>query len=182
MNIVTVSKRKRPAGCGRWDGYQLGTDTYGSWVFTPAGSIFYSDDDHGHLGSCEVARDDRGRGRHSLLLLPRDQWFVACWALGAEYVVSIDIATPPRRTGPNWTFTDLELDPFLHQDGTFGVEDEDEFQTACKSGLITDAERAAAMHAVQDLRLTLTAPGQPFVKNGLQRLNLAIQLGMEPLA
>lgn len=65
-----MSKRKRPHGCGRWQGYLLGTDSYGTWVFTPAGSTFTSDDGAGGLRTCEVAQDADERGSHSLVLFP----------------------------------------------------------------------------------------------------------------
>ncbi|MGI8868836.1 MAG: Tn3 family transposase, partial [Mycobacteriales bacterium] len=33
--------------------------------------------------------------------------------LDADHVVSVDITTPPVRSGSHWSFEDLELDPFV---------------------------------------------------------------------
>lgn len=77
MEIISVRKVKRPIGWGRWQAYVLDADEYGTWTYTPAGSIFTSDDGSGVVSTCEVARDADGRGRHSVLLLP-------CGSLGAS--------------------------------------------------------------------------------------------------
>lgn len=181
MDIVTVWKRKRPKGWGNWRAYDLGSDAYGTWVFTPAHSIFTSDDEVGNPGSCESAQDSQGRGRHAVVLLPTDAWYVAHWVLDAEHVVSVDISIPPTRNGLHWEFQDLELDPFLLQDGTFGVEDEDEFEDACTAGLITEDERAAAERAVDDLRIEFSSPDSTLVEAGRRRLADAVLLGIAPL-
>ncbi|MFZ7089354.1 hypothetical protein [Curtobacterium sp. RRHDQ10] len=81
-----------------------------------------------------------------IVLLPHAAWFVAHWVLGSEYVVHVDIATPPRKSR-------AELDPLLQRDGSFIVDDEDEFAVACAAGLISDTERGAALLAVESLRI-----------------------------
>ena len=180
MDVITVQKCKRPQGTGTWAAYVIDTDAFGTWVFTPAHSIF-SSQDGATTGSCEVARDSEGRGRHSLLLLPARGWFVAYWVLDADHVVSVDISTPPQSFGSWWRFEDLELDPFLTRDGAFGVEDEDEFETACDAELITSAERTAALDAVTWLEAQLTDPGSAFIEAGQRRLLDAIRLELPPL-
>lgn len=181
VDIITLWKRKRPVGCGRWQAYELDTDSFGTWVFTPAHSSFVGDDGAGNVGMVEVAQDADGRGRDSLVLLPADGWFVAYWVLEADYVVSVDISTPPKRSGSHWTFEDLELDPYVLRDGTFGVEDEDEFAEACEAGLISPQEQRAARQAVNMLRTQLTAENSPFVEMGRRRLTEATQLVLQPL-
>ena len=72
----------------------------------------------GVTSTSEVAHDDHGRGRHSIVLLPHSAWFIAHWVLGSEYVMHIDIATPPREAGTAWVFDDLELDALFLHDGS----------------------------------------------------------------
>ncbi len=159
----------------------LETDSYGTWVFTPAHSTFIGDDGTGNVSTCEVAQDTERRGRHSVVLLPTTGWFVAHWVLNADHVVSVDITTPPVRSGSHWSFEDLELDPFVLQDGTFDVEDEDEFAAACEAGLITNQERDAARHAVDVLREGLTAEASPLIKTGRRYLTDAAHRNLDPL-
>ncbi|OII05430.1 DUF402 domain-containing protein [Curtobacterium sp. MCBA15_008] len=151
--VVTIVKRKRPEGTRSWRGYVVAVDERGTWVFTPAGSTHTGTDRSGLTSTCEVAQDDQGRGRHSIVLLPHAAWFVAHWVLDSEYVVHVDIATPPARSGAVWSFDDLELDPLLLQDGSFVVDDEDEFAAACADGRISGTEREAALLAVEALRI-----------------------------
>lgn len=161
---MTIVKRKRPAGSRSWRGYVVAVDERGTWVFTPAGSTHTGVDSAGVTSTSEVAQDDQGRGRHSIVLLPHTAWFVAHWVLNSEYVVHVDIATPPGEAGAGWAFDDLELDPLLQRDGSFIVDDEDEFVDACAEGLISATEREAALLAVESLRTefengTLVAEG-----------------------
>lgn len=174
--VVTVCKRKRPSGWRRWRAYTVGADSYGTWVYTPARSTYWSDDGTGRIGRCEVAQDLNLRGRHSLVLLPATGWFVAHWVLNAEHLVSVDISTPPTQSGSEWPFDDLELDPFVLRDGTFGVEDEDEFVTACRAGMITDQERDLACATVDLLRQELTPTTSPLNETACRRLADALQL------
>lgn len=181
MDVVSICKRKRPLGRGRWMAYTWCADSYGTWLFTPAHSIFVSDDGAGHIGTCEVAQDNQLRGRHSLVLLPATGWFVAHWVLNDHHLVSFDISTPPTRSGAEWSFEDLELDPFVLQDGTFGVEDEDEFVAACRAGLITHREREESRSAVEFLRQELTGMSSPLMQAGRDPLVDAVQLDLAPL-
>lgn len=182
MDVVTLWKHKGPSGWGRWEAYDVGTDEFGTWLFTPARSTFRSEDRQGAAGRCDVARDADGLGRDSLVLLPVGRWFVAHWVLDAECVVNVDISTPPARAGSEWAFEDLELDPFVRPDGTFGVDDEDEFTEACRAGLITGVERDASLRTVQDLRAELTVARSRLLETGLRRLDQAARLGLAPLS
>ncbi|WIB61863.1 DUF402 domain-containing protein [Curtobacterium sp. MCLR17_007] len=155
LDVVTIVKRKRPAGTRSWRGYVVAVDERGAGVFTPAGSGHTGTDRDGPTSTCEVAQDAQGRGRDSIILLPHAAWFVAHWVLGSEYVVHVDIATPPRESRDEWQFDDLELDPLLRRDGSFVVDDEDEFAAACASGLISETEREAALLEVESLRADL---------------------------
>lgn len=123
----------------------------------------------GVTSTSEVAHDDHGRGRHSIVLLPHSAWFIAHWVLDSEYVMHIDIATPPREAGAAWVFDDLELDALFLHDGALVVDDEDESAGACAEGLISATERGAALRAVGWLRSE--ANHGPLMLEGLERLN-----------
>lgn len=168
LNVVTIVKRKRRAGRRSWRGYVVAVDQRGTWVFTPAGSTHTGVDSVGVTSTSEVAQDDHGRGRDSIVLLPHSAWFVAHWVLDSQYVMHIDIATPPREAGAGWMFDDLELDPLFLRDGTIVVDDEDEFADACAEGLIPAPEREAALRAVEWLRSE--ANHGPLMLEGLERL------------
>lgn len=64
-----MKKVKRPAGSGMWSSYVLGTDDFGTWLHTPAGSVYRGEDGR-QAGVCEVAQDDRGVGRPIVQLIP----------------------------------------------------------------------------------------------------------------
>lgn len=74
MEIISVRKVKRPIGWGRWQAYVLDADEYGTWTYTPAGSIFTSDDGSGVVSTCEVARDADGRGGTRYCCRHADRW------------------------------------------------------------------------------------------------------------
>jgi hypothetical protein len=48
---------------------------------------------------CEVTQDPQGNGRERLVLVPRDQWFMAYFVHGGDLLVHLDIATPPTLLG-----------------------------------------------------------------------------------
>lgn len=180
MEIVTIRKRKRPAGTGVWSGYSLAEDEAGLWVYTPAGSAYL-----GHDGvdfqTCEVAQDPQGNGRDSLVLLPGDQWFVAHFIRGGRLLAHVDVATPPVYVDGVWSYDDLELDPYLTADGDFGVEDEDEFLRACDRGLMTGDEREAAIRSVGVIFEQMGRRDAPLSVAGQNRLLEACALQLPPV-
>src|SRR4051794_36067886 len=94
VDVVTVQKLKRPSGCGMWRSYVLGSDEFGTWLHTPAGS-FYRGEDGGHVGYCEVAQDGQGVGRPIVQLIQPGAWWIATWYRPtADRSVTIDICTP----------------------------------------------------------------------------------------
>lgn len=181
LSVVTVWKRKRPAGWCRWQAYDLESDSFGTWLFTPARSNFIRSDGVGNTRMFEHWEDREGHGRPSLVLLPRDGWFVGHWTLSGDHLIDVDISTPPQRSGSDWIFEDLELDPYVLLDGTYGVEDEDEFAEAVGAGLITDDERETAERTVDVLRAELTHKNSRLLAAGQRRLAMAIDLGLDPL-
>lgn len=179
--VVTIQKWKRPAGCGSWRGYVLGHDHDGWWVFTPAHSTFTGVHPDGRRETCEVAQDAARVGRSCVVLMPSNGWYVAHWVSGSDHLVDVDIATPPIRFGDTWAYDDLELDPFLARDGTFGVDDEVEFEVACGRGLIEHVARAHALEWLHSLRTSLNSVHAPLVTAGLERLGAGSALGLPPL-
>ncbi len=171
-----VRKRKRPTGCGLWPTYQLEKDDYGTWLFTPRHSLHRGND-----GTfCEVAQTSPGGpGEDALHLVPRDGWWFATWRPGGLLVA--DISTPPAFVDNEWTYVDLELDPYLRRDGTIGTQDWDDLADAREAGLITDLEHQAAVAASQTLEHHFTHATEPFGPHGWARLKAAIALDLPPL-
>lgn len=181
MDVVTIHKWKRPAGSGRWHGYFLGRDALGWWIFTPAHSTYTGVAPDGHTETCEVAQDRQLAGRSCVVLLPSDGWYVAHWVWTSSHLVDVDIATPPMRFGDTWSYDDLELDPYVQQDGTFGVDDEVEFETACARGRIGRVEQLHAVEAVRELRRELCTPSSTLMRAGIDRLREGRELQLAPL-
>lgn len=181
MDVVTLQKWKRPAGSGSWRGYVLDRDHYGWWVYTPAHSTCTGIHPDGRKEICEVAQDEQLVGHSCVVLLPADGWYVAHWVQGAKHRVDIDIATPPLRFGDLWVYDDLELDPYVDADGTFGVDDEDEFERACARGRIGRVARVRALDEVRSLQLLLAATPSPLLDAGTARLAEGQALNLPPL-
>mgnify|MGYP001098922890 CR=1 FL=1 len=180
MDTVTIRKRKRPAGAGVWSGYLVAEDAAGLWVYTPAGSAYVGHDGH-RFDRCEVAQDSQGHGRDSVVLLPRDRWFVAHFVYGGELLVHVDICTPPVCVDGVWSYDDLELDPYLTANGVFGIEDEDEFLYACREGLVRPGERDAAARAVEWITVQFGRLDAPLIVAGQDRLSKARTLQLRPI-
>jgi hypothetical protein len=171
-----VRKRKRPTGCGLWPTYQLGTDEHGTWLFTPAHSSH-----RGNTGDvCEVAETrPGGPGEDALHLVPLDGWWFATWRPRGLLVA--DVSTQPVLIDNEWTYVDLELDPYLRRDGSIGTEDWDELAEARRTGLIDDVEHEAAVAASRTLEHAFTHGVEPFGSCGWDRLTAAIALDLPPL-
>ncbi|MEU8225548.1 DUF402 domain-containing protein [Kribbella sp. NPDC048915] len=176
MTPTYVRKRKRPQGSGVWSAYLLETDAFGNWFYTPARSLFRSNDGE----YCELAQlGPGGPGEHCVQLAPHDGWWFAYFRYSG--FLHVDVSTPPALVGDEWTFVDLELDPFRRPDGTVGTEDWDELAQAHAGGLISDAERAAAEHAARTLENAFAQDTEPFGTAGWDRLAAAVALGLPPL-
>ena len=171
-----IRKRKRPTGCGLWPTYLLGTDEHGTWLFTPQHSRHRDNDG----AFCEVAQTSPGGpGEHALHLVPVDGWWFATWRPSGVLVA--DVSTPPVLIGDEWTYVDLELDPYRRPDGSVGTQDWDDLAEARRNGLIDDAEHEAAVAASRTLEHQFTNAVEPFGMHGWNRLSAAIGLGLPPL-
>lgn len=176
MNPTYIRKRKRPQGSGLWAAYLIDTDAFGTWFYTPAHSLYRAN--NGEI--CEVAQlSPGGPGEHSVQLAPHDGWWFAYFRESG--LIHVDVSTQPVPAGEEWTFDDLELDPFRRPDGTVGTEDWDELEEAHAVGLVSDVERDAAERAALDLEYDFAAGTEPFGQVGWDRLAAAVALGLPPL-
>lgn len=179
MDTVHIQKRKRPEGLMVWRAYVLGADDFGTWLFTPEGSLV-----RGRRGG-EVASSYVGvpenPGLHVLHLVPTNGWWFGTWAIdGVGRRISIDICTPPVYVDGEWHYDDLELD--LYRRGTrLGVFDEDEFEAACTAGHIGRDEAQACRESASALHDRLRDGDDLFDSVGWDRLQLAVDLRLEPL-
>lgn len=173
-----VRKVKRPTGSGLWPTYWLGDDEFGTWFYTPRHSTYRGEDGESS-GTCEVAQGPDGVGEHVVHLVPADGWWFAFWRLGG--LIHADVCTPPALIGDEWTYVDLELDPFRKPNGLIGTEDWDELDEAHAAGLVTIAEKQAAEAAARDLEQWFADGSEPFGQVGWNRLAAAIALDLPPL-
>lgn len=176
MDVVFVKKLKRPVGSGVWGAYVLATDEFGTWLHTPAGSLYRGEDGH-QTRVCEVAQDRSGVGRSIVQLIPPDAWWIATWyPPPADRDVTVDICTPAVFVDRTWTYSDMELDPWRDRDGKVTTDDWDEFQAACAMGWITEPEAAESMAATETIERLLRQRVEPFGRVGMDRLTVATQL------
>jgi len=178
-NTVVIRKIKRPQalGFGRHPTYELATDRFGTWLFSPKGTIY-----RGQVGSeiteCEVGQGTAEAGRPVIHLIPEGEWWVAHWC---ELFIAVDVCVPSELTDGEWRFTDLELDVLAIPDGRVEVHDEDEFEGACEAGLITPEEASSARAAAVDVEACLRNRNEPFGRVGWSRLEDAVNLGLPPI-
>src|ERR1051326_2392202 len=177
-----VRKLKRPDGCAVWPAYRLGEDRFGTWLFTPKGSL-HRGEKAGVAGYCNVG-SPVGPGVAVMHLVPRAGWWIATFWDQAEsrWTVTVDICTPPRLAGDVWTYTDLELDVQADSGtGEVQVVDEDEFAAARRCGFITPGEAVAARHAADQVTRLVRDGAGPFAGAGPRRLHAAMSLGLPPV-
>lgn len=181
VEIAYIRKCKRPVGSGLWAAYELAKDRYGTWLYTPRGSLFRGEDGRS-WATCEVSEDVEGHGQPTVHLLSAERWWSAAWQGDtASHRVDVDICTPPRRAGRVWTFDDLELDPFRTLAGEVGTEDWAEFESQVADGHISAAESVAARAACKVVERDLRSGTEPFGRVGLDYLEHARRLDRAPL-
>lgn len=101
--------------------------------------------------------------------------------LSATLVNILPVCTPAILVDGEWTYVDLELDPFLHADGGVGVHDQDEFVAACKSQLSSDLAAREARAAADEVEDALRDRKEPVATIGWNRLADAKLLSLPPL-
>lgn len=180
--VTFIRKRKRPDGNGLWSAYLLGVDRYGTWLFTPQGSLYRGEKGE-VVGYCNVG-SPTGAGVAVLHLVPVSGWWIATfWDLSfSTWSVTVDICTPPDLLDGVWTYVDLELDVLVNAGtGAIRIDDEDEFLDACELGFIPADEALAARSAADELTRLLAGSIEPFSSVGPQRLADAMTHGLPPL-
>jgi hypothetical protein len=162
VGVVRLDKVKRPAGVFSYSLQTLGEDPHGSWLYGGRGSPWSAPHDWGML-PFDVA-----------LLVPRDGWWVAWWvAYPEDRQVEIDICLPASRTEAGWSYVDLELDVYRHDDGSIEVKDADEFEEACRNGWISPGDATAARATAASVAAALREARAPLDDTGWERLTAA---------
>jgi hypothetical protein len=130
----------------------------------------------------EVGQGNRQAGVPVVQLIPNTGWWIASWwADGATHWISVDICTPPVLSSGEWAYEDLELDPHVYPDGSIVMEDEAEFAAACDLGIITGAEKSAALVASQEIEHLMRDKLEPFGCEGWKTLDEALSLVLPPI-
>jgi Protein of unknown function (DUF402) len=180
--VAFIRKLKRPDGSGLWPAYRTVEDRFGTWLFTPRGSL-YRGERAGVAAYCNVG-SPVGPGVAVLHLIPWAGWWIATFWDQDEprWSVTFDICTPPRRSDGVWTYTDLDLDVHVLR-GTREAQivDEDEFAAACDGGFISPAEASAARQATAEIVQLVRDGAEPFASTGARHLYTVMGLGLAPV-
>jgi len=182
IEVAFIRKLKRPDGNAMWPAYRTDEDGFGTWLFTPRGSL-YRGEKAGAAAYCNVGSPD-GPGIAVMHLVPQTGWWIATFWDQAQprWSATVDICTPPRRSDGVWTYTDLELDVLVSRGtGEARIVDEDEFAAACAGKLITPDEASAARQATDQIARLVRDGAEPFAGAGARRLNAAKALGLAPV-
>jgi len=181
VQTVRIRKQKQRTGQMMWRAYVFTVDEFGTWLYSPEGTLVRGEKD-GVFAFNEVGRGNRDKGSQCIHLVPPAAWWFAVWADdGSSRSVGIDVCVPPSFDSEEWRFTDLELDLYKSGQGESGVFDEDEFEDAVREGLISEAERAAALAVVSDLGPRITGYDPLFDEIGWKHLTAACRLSLPPL-
>jgi predicted RNA-binding protein associated with RNAse of E/G family len=85
--------------------------------------------------------------------------------------VAIDICTPSEFRDGVWSYDDLELDLLKCRDGTWRLDDQDEFDHELALGRISSREREASLETVSELQARLDQHDEVFDVLGWDRLD-----------
>jgi len=168
VNPVVLRKVKRSGAYGRWPAYEIASDPHGHWLYSPKGTVYRGHPRVGEAVDWEIGRPPgASEGASELHLVPRGRWWVAKWYVseGLRWI-SVDICEPPVLADGEWSFVDLELDPFWCEDGSVGVGDQDEFDEAVVSGALGPSLAAAARSAAAEILERLSMGVEPFAEVG----------------
>ena len=159
---LKLLKVKRPGGVFSFEVQPLARDGFGEWLYAPTGSNWEAPSDAGTL-SFDIV----------VLVRPRE-WAVSWWIdEPADRSVAVDICLPPERTAEGWSFVDLELDPVRHASGVVEIQDNDEFEEACRNGWIAAEDAEMAVVTATVMAEALRDHVEPWEDVGWQRLDAA---------
>ena len=163
---MRLHKVKRPAGVLSFEMIDLGQDEHGHWLHGPSGAAWEAPNEVGVLPFDVV------------VLLHPERWAVAWWIDDpADRRLGIDVCLPPRRTGDVWSFVDLELDPVRHEGAGIEIEDDHEFEIACRNGWISEQDAATAISVAATFERNLREAREPWGQEGWRRLEAARRAG-----
>ncbi|SCF39045.1 DUF402 domain-containing protein [Micromonospora mirobrigensis] len=153
---VRLFKVKRPSGVFWYDLEPVAEDADGTWLRGAVGSPWGAPHDHGVL-PVPVA-----------VLLAVGRPWVAWWVADpADRRLEIDVCLPVERTGVDWRYVDLELDPVRHErDSRVEIEDWDEYEVACAAGWMSADDAALARGAAEDRAEALRRRDEPWQARG----------------
>ena len=165
-----MQKVKRAGGVGLWGAYVVDQDVHGLWLYTPERSLFRGTMANGEVVICHSGQPDPP-GTPSIHLIPTSGWWLARWQvprMGAH--VAVDICTPAELDADVWSYDDLELDLLKFKDGTWRLDDEDEFDDEVAAGRISSDERELALATTAELQTRLATPDELFDQVGWENL------------
>lgn len=162
-----------------WRAYVIEEDGYGTWLYTPEGSIVRGARGR-EVESSYVGLPDNP-GLHVLHLVPTTGWWFGTWANdGIGQRVAVDICTPPVLASGEWVYDDLELDVY-RRGLLLDVLDKDEFNESCAAGHIGLEEAEACRETATELHRRLRDGDDLFDSIGWDRLHSVVELGLPSL-
>ena len=120
---------------------------------------------------CYAAAGDGNRHKlDGLLLLTRDEWWVAWWWRDADLLCTVDVVTPARLQNGIWIYDDLEIDLAMREsDRVVHVVDLDEFATAVTAVPYPPELIEGAISGMRAAEAGMRASAPPFDR-GFERL------------
>jgi hypothetical protein len=179
--VIRKVRRPEDKGICRWPAYVMSNDHHGQWLYSPKGTIHRFQVGSKIVRECEVGQGDAEAGHPVMHLVPHGAWWFAAWSWVGEIGISVDICTPPTLIDDEWSYIDLELDPFAFFDGHVEIDDEDEFVAACEEGLISHNEAVEARATATEVEQYLRDHTEPFGLIGWNKLDEAISLSLPPI-
>jgi hypothetical protein len=182
VDAYMIRKVKRPDGNGLWGSYRLATDEYGTWLYTPQGSL-YRGTAKGRSAICYAGHPTAPGVAVIHLVPPPGEWWFARWQVNPNGVssVSIDVSLPPALTDREWSYVDLELDAYKASDGIAGLFDQDDFDAAVTGGHISQEEQEKAAAVASELNARVLSHDELFDDVGWVRLSAAIASSLPPI-
>ena len=159
--MLIIEKVKRPGGVYVFEAIEIGEDEFGTWLYTAAGTTWRSPNQSGTVPVHFVGVFSSARPGPIV------------FAEGSH--VSFDVGLPPERTDRGWRYVDLELDPIIRPDGTVEIEDEDEFEEACRAGWIDESAALLARRVADEAVEALKRGDEPYATVGFAWLEAAIR-------
>jgi hypothetical protein len=178
---VFIRKVKRAGGSGVWGSYPVERDEHGVWLYTPQGSLYRGTTPSGEEQICHAGWPDPP-GAPVMHLVPTTGWWFARWQdvpTGAH--VSIDICRPSELRDGVWSYDDLELDLLKHRDGSWRLDDVDEFDEEVALGRISRQESRSSLETVSELQARLDRHDAVFDDLGWDRLERCSAHDLPPL-